>query len=169
MAADEIDFQPLLRPCEELLILAAFKKLVEGELCVEIHAVTALDARHEDVLLIGQAVLVVIHNFTIAVERKSELDVAANSEYRYCFVCRNLLGNALGERPCGVGTVKQVNDTLGGVGAWNTKHRANAVDEQNQHHQHPARGRTKAGYSETPCDDQKHERLTRCGQRSRDE
>src|ERR1700691_4990795 len=169
MTAHEIDFQPLLRPCEELLVLAAFKKLAEGELCVEIHAVTALDARYEYVLLIGHAVLVVIHNFTIAVERESVLDVAANAEYRYCLVCRNLLRNTLRERPRGVRTVEHANDTFGGVDSRNTKHRAHAVHEQNEHHQDPARGGTETGYTETLGDNQNQERSTSGGQRSRDE
>jgi hypothetical protein len=63
-----------------LLIVAAFKVLVEGSRGVEIDPVSAVDPHNQQMLLVGHAGLLVVDDLTIAIEREAVFGVAADAE-----------------------------------------------------------------------------------------
>jgi hypothetical protein len=78
--ADQVDLQPLFRPTEDFLIIPAFQILFQGRRRVQIDPAPPGHPRHQEVLLVGHAVVLVIYNLAIAVKRETIFYVAADAK-----------------------------------------------------------------------------------------
>jgi hypothetical protein len=80
LAPDKVNFQSLLRPGKERLVLASFQIFPQRVLRMQVDAAPAGDPRYEQVLFIGHAGLFIIDDLVIAIESKSVLDVPAHAK-----------------------------------------------------------------------------------------
>ena len=139
--------------------MAAFQVLVEIGEGMEVCAATAGYAHHEQMLAVRDAVLLVVHDFMIAIEGKAVLDIAADAEDGHGLVGGREGLQLVGQRTGGIRPVKHADDAGGGVDGGNAEERADSVEEQHEHDEDAAGDEAQAGDSVNP-DHNKDEQRT---------
>ena len=115
---------------------------------MQVHSSAPGHPRHQQVLLIRHAALLVVDHLAIAIKREPILGLWADEKDGHRFVGGCGAGKPLGQRARRVGVVQQVNHFLGLSDGGNAEERANPIEKQHQNHHHACCYQTQLTYAE---------------------